>query len=104
MNTTFRWLAGVFMASLLISPAFAVDGKADEKADDKSATTKPIVAVFRLRAPIVETPVDETLSLFGSGHQPTSLKDLVVRLAKARDDQAVKAVVLLMENADLGKA
>ena len=97
MNTTFKWLASLALVAILSSPAVAADDK------KPTSTAKPVVAVFRLHPPIVETPVDEVV-LFGGGHQPTSLKDLVRRMAKAKDDEAVKAVVLLMEGPHLGTA
>ncbi len=57
---------------------------------------KPVVAVFRLRGPLTEMPMDEMLSLFG-GSSGTDLRSLVERLHKARDDKNVKAVVLTIE-------
>lgn len=64
------------------------------------AKEKSIVAVFRLAGPLTEVPADETLAMFGA--PGTSLKELVGRLAKAADDSAVKAVVLLPDGAALG--
>ena len=72
-------------------PATAADVKKD------NAKSKSTVAVFRLRGPIVETPAEENF-LFGTTHS-VSLKDLVERMAKARDDEAVKAVVLALDGA-----
>ncbi len=106
---TYQWIVAALLAAMLTmsvisASAFAADAPAAKKAETPAKKTaaapKQIVAVFRIRAPIVETPVDEVLP-FGGGHQPTALKDLVRRMAKARDDQAVKAVVLLLENASL---
>jgi protease-4 len=104
----YRWLVAALVVALLPMASLRAEEKKDEKKEEKKPTStasaaKPIVAVFKLRAPIVETPVDEALPL-GGGHQPTALKDLIARLAKARDDQAVKAVVILLEDANLGTA
>lgn len=70
--------------------------------DKKSDAAKPTIAVFALDGPITESPVDETLALFG----PTgvSLKDLTVRMRKAGDDPNVKAVVVLLEGPQVGIA
>src|SRR5947207_11272550 len=72
--------------------------------DDKAAEEKPrsIVPVFRLGGPLTEAPVGETFPMFGP--LGTSLKELVERLAKAADDSAVKAVVILPETLSLGSA
>ena len=99
MNVLCKWLAVLALACSMASGALAAETSSKKSA----SSSKPIVAVFRLRAPIVEQPVNEVL-IFGGEHQPTSLKDLVRRMNKARDDQAVKAVVVLLENAEIGTA
>jgi protease-4 len=86
----------------LIAPAAQAKDADDAKKEDKksakeSGRTKTTVAVFRLRGDIVETPHEAGL-LFGVEHH-VSLKDLVTRLTKAADDDAVKAVVLSLEGA-----
>ena len=63
---------------------------------------RPIVAVFRLDAPVTETPGAD-FDLFG-GKQPVSLHDLTTRLHKAAKDANVKAIVLLVEGGSLGSA
>src|SRR5687767_11919714 len=66
----------------------ATDKKEAEKkaAETKAAATeKSVIAVFRLHGPVTEAPMDEMLSLFGDAGG-TSLRDLVSRLDKARED------------------
>ena len=63
---------------------------------------KPVIAVFSLAGEVVETPAEEELFFSTGGRE--SLKDLITRLEKARDDKAVKAVVLLKVDASLGYA
>ncbi|HVX10870.1 MAG TPA: signal peptide peptidase SppA [Pirellulales bacterium] len=72
-------------------------GKEAKKSDKPSTASKNSVAVFRLRGDIVETPREGGI-LFATEHS-ISLKDLVARLTKAGDDEAVKAVVLSLEGA-----
>jgi protease-4 len=67
------------------------------KASDSS---KPIVAVIRLRGNLLETPQDETLSF--SAEKTTSLNEVIERFQKARDDKNVKAVVLTVDELKLG--
>jgi protease IV len=75
---------------------------AQARLDDPPVKEKErsIIAVFRLDGPVTEVPADETFAIFGV--PGNSLKDLVGRLAKAADDSAVKAVVLLPDSATLG--
>src|SRR5262245_45771493 len=75
----------------------APPGKDDKKAD----TVKPRIAVFRLHTTVSE---EATEDLFGLNDAAVSLKDLVGRLKKAKDDPAVKAVVLLHESGSIGSA
>ncbi len=77
-------------------------GDASKPADNKASEIKPIVAVFRLTGELLESPQDESLP-FGND-KTTSLKELVERLQKARDDKAVKAVVLTTEDFSPGWA
>jgi protease IV len=65
-----------------------------------SDSTKPIVAVIRLRGNLLETPQDETLSF--SAEKTTSLNEVIERFQKARDDKHVKAVVLTVDELKLG--
>jgi len=63
---------------------------------------KPIVAVFDLAGQMTETPTDASLALFGP--QPPNLRDVVSRMDKAAKDPAVKAVVILEDDASFGIA
>ncbi len=58
--------------------------------------------MFRLEGALTEVPGEEALPLFSP--PGTSLKQLVERLAKAANDPAVKAVVILPEAAWVGTA
>jgi protease-4 len=73
-------------------------------ADDQTSEEKPrnIIAVFHLDGPVTEVPTDGLFPMFGS--PGISLRELVARLAKAADDSAVKAVVILPETLSLGSA
>ncbi len=94
-----RWISLVALIALLIArPSYSL-GADDTKEKSKS---KPTVAVFRLRGAIVETPAEENF-LFGSTHS-ISLAHLVERMAKAREDAAVKAVVLTLDGASISLA
>jgi protease-4 len=77
-------------------------GKDEKKKDDKKAdAAKDRLAVFRLRSAVREEAADD---LLGMGEPAVSLKELIARLKKAKDDPAVKAVVLLREGASIGSA
>src|SRR5271165_6434990 len=68
--------------------------------EETKKDAKAVVAVFAFDGPIVEKPQGEEFPLF-STIQPPSLKDVVQRMRKAKDDKNVKAVVLLLDEADL---
>jgi len=70
--------------------------------ETKAKAAESVVAVFSLDGPVVETPQSDDL-LFGSVGAE-SLHDMVKRLAKARDDKQVKAVVLLVGGVSLSLA
>jgi protease-4 len=74
--------------------------KADKKEEKKKDEAKPVIAVFTFDKPIVEKPSSEQLPLFTAA-EPPSLKDLVERMKKAKNDKNVKAVVLLLDEADV---
>jgi protease IV len=74
--------------------------RADEKPAAKAGSSS--VPVFRLKGAVVETPAQTGL-LFGSEHA-VPLKDLVARLKKAADDDAVKSVVISLDGVSLGTA
>ncbi|MHC4092300.1 MAG: Clp protease/crotonase-like domain-containing protein [Planctomycetota bacterium] len=65
----------------------------------------PKVAHFHLKGPLLERPqqMDPMSMMFGAPEM-VSLKELVERCKKARDDDAVKAVVLTFENPGMGLA
>lgn len=73
-----------------------------QKSEEKKTASKPIIAVFTLDGPITEKPIQEDFPLAEPGTK--TLKDLVTRLQKARDDQQVKAVVFLLDEAFLDLA
>jgi protease-4 len=83
--------------------SFIAPARAAHAADDPPAQPgKPVIAVFTLTGPITESPVDEPFPFFDL---PTaSLRDLTRRMTKAAKDPAVKAVVLLAEDAHPGSA
>ncbi len=77
--------------------------EAEVKKDEKKVETpKARIAVFRLSATVKETPTEEVFN-FG-GETPTPLLTLIERLDKAAGDPAVKAVVLLLDGAQIGAA
>jgi protease-4 len=64
--------------------------------------TKPVLAVFNLDGPVLEQPMGDDFPFGAVGAE--SLKDLIARMKKARDDAAVKGIVLLLGAADIGHA
>src|SRR5262245_182013 len=99
------------MAALALGPALCRSlladepAKTSENAKDTASTKaaeslKPVVAVIRLKGSLLETPQDEMLPL--ASERVTSLKDVIERFQKARDDKAVKAVVLTIDELELG--
>jgi protease-4 len=82
---------------------FAVLGSARADDDEKKADApKAKIAVFRLRGDFSESPVHE--SIFGTTGGRMSFRDLISRLKKAGDDSAIKAIVLVAEDQELGSA
>ncbi|HJT36098.1 MAG TPA: signal peptide peptidase SppA [Pirellulales bacterium] len=71
----------------------------DKKSEPKNTDSTAVVAVFRLKGAVTEAPGEA--SLLSATEHTVSLKDLVGRLKKAGDDDAVKAVVLAVDNAGL---
>lgn len=90
-----RFAAVVLLAALTTSLVRADD----KKPEPKNADSKAVVAVFRLKGAITEAPGES--SLLSATEHTVSLKDLVARLKKAGDDEALKAVVLSMDDAGL---
>ena len=77
--------------------------RAAEAKKDKKDDAKPVIAVFTFDGPILEKPRGDEFPLFSPVARP-SLKDLLERLKKAKDDKNVKAVVLLLDDVALGLA
>jgi protease-4 len=75
---------------------------ADEKPAAEAPKPKPKVVVFRLAGAVNESGREETISL--GGVAPVSLRTLVERMDKAAKDEAVKAVVLLLDGGSAGAA
>ena len=99
MMRVMKCLAIVATICLFVAPS----APAQDAKKGKKEGAKGVIAVFAFDGPIVEKPRGEELALF-SGIAPTSLKDLLERLTKAKDDKDVKAVVLLLDQVSLGMA
>src|SRR5262249_21174651 len=86
---------------LLVCLAATGAARADD--DEKKAdAAKAKIAVFRLRGSFSESPIHE--SIFGTTGGRMSFRDLVSRLKKAGDDSAIRAIVLVAEDQELGSA
>ena len=66
--------------------------------------TKTVVPVFRLAGIITEKPVPDDMPFSFGGATGESLKNLLTRLEKARNDNDVPAIVLQVNNPILGRA
>ena len=66
--------------------------------------TRTVVPVFRLSGAIPERPVPEDFPFAFGDRQSESLHSLLTRLAKAKDDQNVPAIVLQPGNITIGRA
>lgn len=64
------------------------------------SSAKPVIAVFDLAGGMSEQPSDDSLAIFGP--PSPSLRDVVTRMDKAAKDPAIKAVVILVDDATLG--
>jgi protease-4 len=84
-----------FAAMLAVVLATGV-GRAEEKKGDI------VIPVFKLNGAISEAGSEDGFNL--SGEQPTTLRDLVAKLKQASTDNAVKAVVLMVEESGFGNA
>ena len=82
-------------------PAGEKKQDAPAKPAEKKAADKVVIPVFKLDGAISEAPRGE--ELFGAAGGE-SLKGLVERLDKARQDPQVKAIALLLESPGLGPA
>ena len=98
---------GLALAMCLVAaqsaPAAAITVKVGVTKTEKTDAGKPIVTVFTLDGPILDKPKGEEMPLLAPVARP-SLKDLVERMRKAKDDKDVKGVVLLLDEVDLGLA
>ncbi|MEX2118810.1 MAG: signal peptide peptidase SppA [Pirellulales bacterium] len=94
-------LRGALMRVVAVVAALAPVA-ARAQAPAAAATAKQTIAVFHLKGPVSESPGDGGFPF--STEQSVSLKDLVARIAKARDDEAVKALVLLLEGSEVSIA
>lgn len=83
-------------------PALAAEKK-QQKQEKKKEEAKPVIAVFTFDKPIAEKPAGEQFPLFAAA-EPPSLKGIVERMKKAKDDKNVKAVVLLLDESDVSLA
>ncbi|HEX7450516.1 MAG TPA: signal peptide peptidase SppA [Pirellulales bacterium] len=91
-----RLLAAVVLLSGLATSLVRAD---DKKSEPKNADSKAVVAVFRLTGAITESPGES--SILSATEHTVALKDLVARLKKAGDDDAIKAVVLSLDGSGL---
>jgi protease-4 len=62
------------------------------------------IACFHLDGPVTEKPVDPMSSFSFGGPEIVSLKELLERFKRARDDDNVKAVVITFEEVGMGLA
>jgi protease IV len=86
-----------FVLAVCLVAAPLARGEGQKKDDAK------IVPVFAFDGPVLEKPRGEELPLLAPVKRP-ALKDLLERMKKAKEDKNVKAVVLLLEQVDLGLA
>jgi protease-4 len=71
-----------------------------QPAKSSKITSQVVIPVFSLDRPLLESPVVED-PFFGAMGAET-LKSLVTRLEKARDDDQVKAIIVLMGQSSMG--
>jgi len=72
---------------------------AEGKKKENKASGKAVIAVFSFDRPLAEKPQGEEFPLLAAARQ-ASLKDVVERMKKAKDDKNVKAVVLLLDEVE----
>ncbi len=103
MRATYKYLV-ILLAAALIAPV-STYGQFDAlKRLTKKSSAPPAqkIAYFKIPAEIVETP-SHMPPLFG-GAAPTSMKSLLSRLKKARQDPKIRAIVIDVQSAGLGAA
>jgi len=98
----------MLMATLLLIAATAAQESKSTEATKTAQSAKasdsdqPVVALFRLKGGLTETPTDDGFPF--AIEQSTALKDLVERMQKAQADKNVKAVVITLSDFGLGFA
>jgi protease-4 len=98
MRRAFLAFVTAVLVPILSGPAVQAADKDEKKADSGKAT----IAVFRLTASVTEEPPEDTF--FFASQTAVSLKDLILRMKKAAEDDEVKAVVILHEAGSIGLA
>ncbi len=88
----------VFVLAVCLIAVPMARGEGEKKND-----TKTLIPVFVFDGPILEKPGGEEIPLLAPLERP-SLKEMVERIKKAKDDKNVKAVVLLLDEVDLHMA
>jgi protease-4 len=76
--------------------AQAKDKDDDKRSDAKATETTTIIPVFRLHGELTETPRQEVFPL--AAEQSHSLKEVLERMKKAQEDEAVKAVIIIVSD------
>src|SRR5262245_34552285 len=104
MKRSIHWLLMLLLLIGTMPAAFAAADDTPQPAKEEAvkAAAKQIVAVFRLKGGLSETPTDESFPLLAE--QTTALKSLVQRLQKAAADKDVKAVVITLSDFSAGFA
>ena len=97
MNT--RALRAMFVVSIFLPAMHPVAAQTKTASKDNHT-----IAVFSLDGPITEKPQQDEFQLLLGTELGESLKDLTARLKKAGEDEAVKAVVLLVGSPVMGTA
>ncbi|HZN36637.1 MAG TPA: S49 family peptidase, partial [Pirellulaceae bacterium] len=106
-RSLFQAVTALLSVLVLISNAAAQDAKTTDAAKSaepakSSETSKQVVAVFRLKGGLTETPTDESFPF--ALEQTTALKSLVQRMQKAAADKDVRAVVITLSDFGAGFA
>ncbi len=89
------WWTLALLAAAMAVPSFA---RAEDEAADK---TKPMLAVFTFSGQVTEAPTGEDF-LFATKSE--SFKDLITRMKKVPQDDAVAGVVLNVRSVPVGAA
>ena len=92
MRHDIRFVFVAAIALLTVSPTLAAEPE------------KQVVPVFKLKGRIIESPSPQELPFDLSGATGTPLRELLGRMRKARDDEKVKGVVLMLGPTAFGRA